>query len=209
MGTRSGGATIGVKISRRTACGLIAGAAAVSVPGLDACAHAAGLSPARADIRYVLADRRHPESLRFAAMLTRHGAIALEVTDGMTSLWREALVPLWREEGGAVAGLTRRETWVCVAEQARSHGRKSVLAGRHALSAGGGVTEHYLTGAPSTLANAAMLETCGQAWPLVMADLAVRCPEGDRRAAANGRFAGPAGATGAVPFAFLASWVIA
>lgn len=208
-GRRSGDAAIGAELSRRAACGLIAGAAAASMPDLGACAPAIVVSRPGAGIRYVLSDRRYPESLQFAAMLRRHGAIALEVTDGLTSLWRNALVPLWRgESGGAVAGLTRPETAACVTEQARSHARRPVLAGGHGLSARGQAVEHHLTGAPSTIADAAMLETSAQAWPLVMANLAERCLEGERRATVSGRFAERGGAAGSVASALLASWVI-
>lgn len=198
----------GSKISRRAACGIMAGFAVAPPPGLASLAFAAGVHE-RDDIRYVLTDKRHPESLQFAAAFRRRGVLRLEVTDGLTNLWRNALVPLWREPGGAIVGLTRRETWACVAEQARSCGRKSVLSGRHACSADGRVTEHFLSGSPSTLAAAAALDTCGMAWPGVAAELAMRCPVDDRRAAVDGRFAGPAAAVESVPSSFLVSWVIA
>lgn len=196
-------------ISRRNACGIIAGLAATPLPGLLWPALAAGVRRGRDDIRYVLTDRRFPESLEFAAAFQHLGVSTLEITDGLTNLWRNALVPLWREKGGAVAGLTRREAWVCVAEQARSSGRKSVLCGRHAFSENGGVMDHYLSGSPSTLADAAALDNCGTAWPGVAADLAMRCPVGDRRTSAGGRFAGPDRAMQAAPSFFLVSWVIA
>lgn len=208
QGSADGPVPTGPKVSRRAVCGIIAGLAASAPPGLGSIAFAAG-GREREDIRYVLTDKRHPESLAFAAAFHRRGVARLEVTDGLTDLWRTALVPLWSGQGGAVVGLTRRETWSCVAEQARSCRRRSVLSARHALSADGCVTEHFLSGSPSTLADAAALERCGTAWPGVAASLAMRCPVGDARTAVHGRFAGPAAAMEAAPSSFLVSWVIA
>lgn len=79
------------------------------------------------DIRYVVTDRRLPESLTFGQTHASSGALRLEVTDSLTKLWQESLVPLWRERGGAVAGLTTREVWHCLAEQARSQSHRTVV----------------------------------------------------------------------------------
>lgn len=79
------------------------------------------------NIRYVVTDRRLPESLIFGLAHVSKGAVRLEVTDSLTKLWQEALVPLWRERGGAVAGLTTREVCNCLAEQARSQSHRTVM----------------------------------------------------------------------------------
>lgn len=206
-GMKLDSAATSLKMDRRTACSLIAGSAATALPILGGRASATAPFGEAMEIRYVLSDKRYLESLQFAEILTRHGAIALEVTDGMTSLWREALVPLWHGGSGAVAGLTRRETWTCVAEQARSHARKSIFAGRHMLSVDGRVAEHYLTGTPSMIADSTMLEKSGRTWPLVVADLAMRGlakgPLADRV------IKGSATTEASVPPAFLTSWVVA
>lgn len=201
-------APTGAMISRRAACGILAGLAATPLPGFISSAFAAVRQEPN-DIRYVLTDRRYPESLEFSVPFQRFGVGRLEITDGLTNLWRNVLVPLWSEKGGIIVGLTRRETWTCVAEQARSSGRKSILCGRHAFSDDGCVTDHYLSGSPAALADAAALETCGRAWPGVAADLAMGCPIGDRRTTSSGHFAGPDRAMQAVPSFFLVSWVIA
>jgi hypothetical protein len=189
-------------------CGLLAGLATIPLPGVGSRAFAAGLPTLSRDIRYVLTDKRHPESLQFAAAFERRGVARLEVTDGLTSIWRDALVPLWREKGGAVAGLTRRETWVCVAEQARSSQRKSIMSARHAVQMDGIVTEHFVSGAPLTIAGAATLQSCGAAWPNVVADLALNCPVRDGRAAVHAHIPVRSPAEEAVPSSFLVSWVI-
>lgn len=79
------------------------------------------------NIRYVVTDRRLPESVTFGQAHASNGAVRLEVTDSLTKLWQEALLPLWRERGGAVAGLTTREVWHCLAEQARSQSHRTVM----------------------------------------------------------------------------------
>lgn len=88
---------------------------------------------ARLDLRYVVTDRRYRDSLDIAAAWVS-GVPRLEVADGLTPLWQAVLLPLWRVPGsGAVAGVTSRPVFDCLAEQARSHGRHAlVLAGRPA-----------------------------------------------------------------------------
>lgn len=198
-----------VVISRRLALGFIATTAAIPVSTLASNAFAAPLSQAAGDVRYVLTDKRHPESLEFAATFARRGAERLEVTDGLTRLWREKLVPLWGAEGGAIAGLTGHEAWVCVAEQARSCGRRSLLSARHAVAVNGHVSEHFLTAAAPTLVDAAALERCSDAWPSVMADLAARSLESPRSPRIDGRFRASGAPSPSVSSPHLASWVIA
>lgn len=87
------------------------------------------------EVRFVVTDRRLPESLAFAIEHAKKGSARLEVTDGLTRLWQQSLVPLWREQGGAVVGLTTREVWHCLAEQARSQSRRTVLLHQYDVSA--------------------------------------------------------------------------
>lgn len=194
----------GPKISRRAACSIGAGLSAAAVLGLRG---GPSVAAERHDIRYVVTDQRHDQSLEFGAVLARQGAERLEVTDGLTRLWREALVPLWRGKTGAIAGLTERGVWECIAEQARSQGRRSVVVGRHALTEEGDATGHVLSASAPTLAGATALETCGAAWPRVMADLA-RLRADNGRLSAERRFPGATAATGALSLS-LVSWVIA
>lgn len=87
------------------------------------------------NIRYVVTDRRYQESLAFGQLCRSAGGMPLEVTDGLTKLWREVLKPLWSEHGGAVAGLTTREVWHCLAEQARSQSHRTVKLRRNDVAA--------------------------------------------------------------------------
>jgi len=73
------------------------------------------------DVRYVITDQRFTESLAFAAAADHAETTRLEVTEGLTKLWQEHLVPLWQSGAGAVTGLTTRSVWECLAEQARSY----------------------------------------------------------------------------------------
>lgn len=87
------------------------------------------------DVRFVVTDRRLPQSLAFAIEHAKKDSARLEVTNGLTRLWQESLVPFWREQDGAVAGLTTREVWHCLAEQARSQSRRTVVLHQHDVSA--------------------------------------------------------------------------
>jgi hypothetical protein len=125
----------------------------------------------------------------------------------LTRLLLDALVPLWHQKEGAIAGLTLRETWVCVAEQARSCGRRSVLVGRHALAMDGSVTNHVLSAPMPVLDRAAALEKNIEPWPHVMAHLVMQCPI-NMRPFSDERFQSPATVETA-PSVPLASWIIA
>lgn len=87
------------------------------------------------NIRYVVTDRRLPQSLAFGEAYAASGGTRLEVTEGLTRLWQESLAPLWRERGGAVAGFTTREVWHCLAEQARSQSHRTIMLQQHDAAA--------------------------------------------------------------------------
>jgi hypothetical protein len=120
------------RMDRRSFLALGGAAATLSLGGL---ASAQLRATAPAAFRYVVTDRRINESLAFGETMCKQGSIRLEVTEGLTRLWQESLLPLWRVEGGAVTGLTAPGVWICLAEQARSHMRKSRLIGRRTVDA--------------------------------------------------------------------------
>lgn len=115
-----------IRLSRRSlliATGATAALAAVAHPAVFAAVASVPVEvPNLPGIRYIVTDRRYPQSLAHATALSARGSARLEVTDGLTRLWQESLQPLWRQHDGAVAGLTTRAVWECLAEQARSHG---------------------------------------------------------------------------------------
>lgn len=189
-------------VTRRTVCSLGAGLSAAALLGVSAVR-----GSEQADIRYVITDQRYMQSLEFGAILTDEGAKRLEVTEGLTRLWQEALVPLWREPGGMIAGLTQPGTWACVAEQARSCGRRTVLIGRHKFMEDQDTVEHALSASPHVLAGTPALEKSGKVWPRVMAQLAMQCPT-NMRTSPNQRFRSSAVAA-INPSVPLVSWVIA
>jgi hypothetical protein len=192
------------ELSRRTVCVMGAGLSATAL--LDF-----GGAPARAAeadaIRYVVTDRRFEQSMGFGAILAARGVRPLEVTDGLTRLWHEALVPLWREKGGPVAGITDRGTWACIAEQARSHGRRSVLVGHHMSTSDSGSTSHSLAMSMPPTKVVELLDRCGKAWPQAMADLVIRYPTA-ARPVPDKCYHGPA-AAGSPSSIALTSWIIA
>jgi hypothetical protein len=71
------------------------------------------------DLRYVVTDRRYEGSVQ------ARGSKRLEVTEGLTRLWYESLLPMWTSGESGVVGLTEAGVWNCLAEQARSHMRKT------------------------------------------------------------------------------------
>lgn len=118
------GVNQGPEIDRRALLALAGGGVALAWMGVaPTLARAQGPGVPR----YVVTDRRYAGSVAFGQALVARGSMRLEVADGLTRLWREALAPLWRSPAGEVAGLTSREVWTCLTEQARGQGRRSVL----------------------------------------------------------------------------------
>lgn len=195
------------RLTRRAACALGVGLSFGALSGAAMGRTSVTTASAGADICYVVTDRRHRESLQFAGPLMERGALRLEVTDGLTRLWREALVPLWQGGSGAVAGLTQTETWGGLAEQARSAGRRSVLVGHHAFSSGAGGAAHSLTLTQTTPGIVPALARCGDAWPQGLAEFAAHYGTGGRRAA---KVCHPSAAyPGTLNSRVLTSWIIA
>lgn len=125
-------------------------------------------------IRYVVTDRRIPESIAFADALVGMGAIRLEATQGVTHMWQQVLRPHWRGAAGATVGLTSIRLWQCLAEQARGEHRRAQRLGRHRLETSDGTASHIVL----HTADASVLATrmAGQAtWPAISAHLAARC----------------------------------
>ncbi len=113
-----------IRISRRSlliATGSITSLAAVNQLLFSALTSTQGEEPRHLDIRYIVVDRRYPQSLAHAKVLAMQGGKTLEVSDGLTRLWQENLQPMWKQREGAVTGLTTRAVWQGLAEQARSH----------------------------------------------------------------------------------------
>lgn len=190
-------------INRRTCLAVAGGVLAISGVELGSLRRDEGESFA---IPYVLTDRRIPESLEFGRALSARGSEPLEVTAGLTAIWRQVLVPLWEGSGGAVAGLTSRGVWDCVTEQARSHRRRSILVGFHSLDEQSGAASHWLNAPPQLVRSAEPLATSGQAWPQTMAVLATRCNKGERACA--GEWRSRSALLDAPPSSPLVSWLI-
>lgn len=121
-----------LELDRRALLTLGGSAMALSFMGvLSAAARTPTASSVEAPPRFVVTDRRHPQSMAFSRTLARAGSEPLQVTAGLTRLWRDTLLPHWQHAlSGAVAGLTTREVWMCLTEQARSHGRPSMIVER-------------------------------------------------------------------------------
>lgn len=191
-------------MDRRSFLALGASAAALTLMGL---APTSARAANRLDFRYVITDRRYPESLEFGQFLSANGSVRLEVTNGLTRIWQEALVPLWREPGGAIAGLTSREVWACLAEQARSQARISVFIGRHAFEPQSGTAAHVVTAPRQALSTAATIERQKQMWPRALAKLISDCPSDAR--ICDDEWHSSAPLTSSATSRSLVSWIIA
>lgn len=112
-------------ITGRVAALAVVGAAAPRLFAAEASAESN--STPTDQVRYVVTDRRYPQSLAFARTVKAPAASQLEVTEGLTRMWQDSLEPLWERDGGAVVGLTTIAVWHCLAEQGRSQGRSSRL----------------------------------------------------------------------------------
>ncbi|MBB4858669.1 hypothetical protein HNO88_001995 [Novosphingobium chloroacetimidivorans] len=158
------------------------------VSGLTAAGVAAGgvttlAAAADQGIRFVVSDRRLPESLVFAEVVERAGARRLEATDGLTRLWQDVLRPHWQSGHGATVGLTTVAMWQVLAEQARGEGRQARLIGRHRTDDGGSGAHRFAV--PSELsADAGTVTSTPGAWPAAAAHLVSRCAGIHRHAGA-------------------------
>lgn len=128
-------------ISRRSflrAAGSISTLALLGVTPVAQRTAAASTALTQPAIRYVVTDSRHPESVVYGQKFLALSGQRLEVTDGLTRLWQAELAPMWkgrRDPNGIVAGLTTRDVWHCLAEQARSEWRQSYLLQQHGADA--------------------------------------------------------------------------
>lgn len=193
----------GAEFDRRSVLALAGlGAASLSTAGTGT-----AVAQTRCAIRYVITDRRYEESLEFGEALAKQGAIRLELTLGLTSLWQEVLLPHWRGRTGAVAGMSASGAWLALSEQARSEARPSALVGRHAMGSQSAAATHVLTAPRSVLALGVALDGQLERWPSVMAGLARCCARAPRSAVVEWRSQAPV-AGGPTRYSLL-SWIIA
>ncbi|WP_066552997.1 hypothetical protein [Croceicoccus bisphenolivorans] len=132
-------------------------------------------------VRFVIVDRKHAQSRRFASAMAAEGAEALDVNDGLTALWSQRLVPLWRNPQGAVVGLTTRSVWDGLSQQAMGQFRKARLIGIHHIDQSHGRARHSVE-VPAS--RRAMLASGGfdtAAWPDRIAQVVTQCVGADRR----------------------------
>lgn len=192
------------RLTRREACslglGLSAGAFLGSAPGR-------AMAAPPPTVRYVITDSRHPESLAFGELMCGHGAQRLEATDGLTRLWRDALLPLWRSGGGAIAGITPQGICAAIAEQGRSWGRRPALMGHHTIAADGLEAAHLVRAPRAVLKGAPALERCGAAWPQMMACLVSQRPAAADRGPSTPAYRSPSLAETTATRSLI-SWII-
>lgn len=131
--------------------------------------------PARNGIRYVVTDKRISASLAFAAWLENGGTQSLEVTEGLTTLWSEVLVPHWRSSGDAVAGLTSIGVWDALSQQAQQQFRRARILDTHCVDPSGRAKGHALEQDEAGTAAALAEGLEHKDWPLALALNAEAC----------------------------------
>lgn len=155
----------GLKLDRRA---LLQGAAvAATLATIPGAAHAA--TP-RQTIRFVVVDGRISESKALGAKLCREGVQRLEVTSGLTAIWKDHLYPHWRDSPpGAVVGLTTRSVWDGLSQQAHGQFRKGRIIGLHQFGTTNMHCQHSIEAPGHPLPS---IELGGEEhWPLQVAQL--------------------------------------
>lgn len=158
-----------MEVDRRTFLG--AGAAGAALGMLTLRPHAVRAAETGGRIDFVVTDKRHPQSLAFGRVLAASGARRLEVTDGLTGLWREVLSPHWAQGKGAIAGMTSPAVWTALSEQALGQWRRPLLAGRHFIDPATGSAGHRVNALAPEGDCARLIEAAGGHWPQAMAQL--------------------------------------
>lgn len=131
--------------------------------------------PVRNGIRYVVTDKRISASLAFAAWLENAGTRSLEVTEGLTALWSDTLVPHWQRSGEAVAGLTSIGVWDALSQQAQQQFRRARILGTHSVDRSSRATGHALEEDRAGIATALAADLLHKDWPLALARNAEAC----------------------------------
>jgi hypothetical protein len=130
-----------------------------ATPALPVVASAAGVRI----YKYVY-DRRYAAARAFGAAAERvaSGRGVLAITGDITALWRRDLQPLWRNGGGAIAGLTSARTLLCLEQLATDHWMRVAIRAEHAILEGPRVA-HRLT-APEAMLARMQRALAGEDW---------------------------------------------
>ncbi|MFV0644462.1 MAG: hypothetical protein ACK5NN_08180 [Sphingomonadaceae bacterium] len=164
----------GPSVSRRA---ILRSAGAIVTMAVATPALAEHAITAKNGIRYVVTDNRLRPSMTFAACLQSGGSEPLEVTEGLTALWSQVLVPHWEAPKGAVAGLTSVGVWEGLSQQAQLQFRRAHILGTHSFDHADRAIGHMLTQV-QTETDAVSALTSGLLdidWPLILAQNAEKC----------------------------------
>jgi hypothetical protein len=147
-----------------------ASSAALLAGSLSALAAAAP----RIDFYKVVFDRDHPASVAFGRAMAGSGLAAQAIGRDVTALWYEDLYHRWRRGPAAIAGMTPAPVAFCLQMLAQESGMRLAFRAEHVAGADGRLA-HRLTGPPSVLDRAALLDK-GSQWPRGAAQLVRDCP---------------------------------
>lgn len=138
----------------------------VALPGV------ARAAVSRQTIRFIVVDGRISESKALAATLSLEGAQRLEVTSGLTAVWKDHLYPHWQgSRGGAVVGLTTRSVWDGLSQQAHGQFRRSRIIGVHQLGATSEKYQHRIEAPVRASIATSGLALSSEQWPQEVAQI--------------------------------------
>ena len=150
---------------------MMAAGAAGGLSGLVA--GAASAAPATAlPFRLIVADRRFPASLAFAAEAARSGARIGLIDGDITRLWYDELDLRWRDDKAVLAGLTGYGAFFYLERLALDRGLRLAFKGEHRLTVSGAVS-HAISGDDAVAARDALAPVSGRAWAAQTARLAM------------------------------------
>jgi hypothetical protein len=126
----------------------------------------------RQTIRFIVVDGRISESKALAAALSREGAQRLEVTSGLTAVWKDHLYPHWQgSRGGAVVGLTTRSVWDGLSQQAHGQFRRGRIIGVHQIGATSKNCQHRIEAHVRASITTSGLALSSEQWPQEVAQI--------------------------------------
>ena len=122
-------------------------------------------------------DERFAASRAFASEAKSLGAAVHGIKGEITDLWFNDLYARWKQGPAAIAGLTAHGPLFCLERLAWDQRMRVVFRAEHSYRPDGHI-EHALAIPESMARRASELSGRGQHWPIWMANLVTRCPEG-------------------------------
>lgn len=116
----------------------------------------------------VVVDSRHRDSLAFGDRARNMGVPLSPIEGDITELWTRSLLPRWRQQPAALAGLTERPALFLLERLGWDHNLRVVFEAEHGPDGHGGMMHTVVRSGDAALAPA--LAAAGRGWTNVLAD---------------------------------------